>query len=516
MKINRTQNATRNIAFGVVLRIYQMLMPFVMRTIMIYLLGVNYLGLNSLFTSILQVLNLAEMGVGLAMVYSMYEPIAKDDSEKVCALMQLYKVYYRVIGAVVLIGGCLVIPFLPKLIKSDIPPDMNIYILYILNLLATVLTYWLFAYKNSILYAHQRADISTKVAIITETIKYLLQIVVLAVFQSYYLYTIVIVATQILTNIITAVVAGKIYPQYKASGKLSKEEVRQINAKIRDLFTSKLGTVVFNSVDTIIISAFLGLRILAIYQNYYFIVTSVTSLISIIFSSSTAGIGNSLIIESEEKNYNDFKKFTLIIIWISGFCTMCMLCLFQPFMKIWVTEKLMLEFHAVILFCIYFFVNQINLLMEAYKDAAGMWHEDRFRPLTLSVINLVLNLILVQFIGVYGVLLASCITKAFIGIPWVIYNLFHVVFRQNVSEYIKKLCLDISIVLVVSVCIYKLCLLIPLEGIIGLGIKCIICCLGGNLLYLMAFRLDKEYKSVILIGKSILPRRLKRIVDTIV
>ena len=178
MKINRTQNATRNIAFGVVLRIYQMLMPFVMRTIMIYLLGVNYLGLNSLFTSILQVLNLAEMGVGLAMVYSMYEPIAKDDSEKVCALMQLYKVYYRVIGAVVLIGGCLVIPFLPKLIKSDIPPDMNIYILYILNLLATVLTYWLFAYKNSILYAHQRADISTKVAIITETIKYLLQIVV--------------------------------------------------------------------------------------------------------------------------------------------------------------------------------------------------------------------------------------------------------------------------------------------------------------------------------------------------
>ena len=141
MKINRTQNATRNIAFGVVLRIYQMLMPFVMRTIMIYLLGVNYLGLNSLFTSILQVLNLAEMCVGLAMVYSMYEPIAKDDSEKVCALMQLYKVYYRVIGAVVLIGGCLVIPFLPKLIKSDIPPDMNIYILYILNLLATVLAF---------------------------------------------------------------------------------------------------------------------------------------------------------------------------------------------------------------------------------------------------------------------------------------------------------------------------------------------------------------------------------------
>lgn len=510
MKINRTQNATRNIAFGVVLKIYQMLMPFVMRTIMIYLLGVNYLGLNSLFTSVLQVLNLAEMGIGLAMVYSMYEPIAKDDSKKVCALMQLYKIYYRVIGAVVLIGGSLVIPFLPKLIKSDIPADINIYILYMLNLLATVLTYWLFAYKNSILYAHQRADISTKVSIVTETIKYLLQIIVLAVFKSYYLYTIVIVITQILANITTAAVAEKIYPQYRASGKLSKEEIHQINTKIRDLFTSKLGTVVFNSVDTIIISAFLGLRILAIYQNYYFIVVSVTSLISIIFASSTAGIGNSIVTESEEKNYNDFKKFTLIIVWIAGFCMMCMLCLFQPFMKIWVTEKLMLEFRAVVLFCIYFFVNQINLLMEAYKDAAGMWHEDRFRPLILSIVNLALNIILVQFIGIYGVLLSSCITKVLIGIPWVIYNLFHVVFRQNVKEYVKKLCLDILIVLVVSVCVYKVCLLISLEGIIGLAIKSVVCCVWGNLLLYFAFRLDKEYQSVLLIVKGILHQRLKK------
>ena len=162
MKIERTRNATRNIFFGGIHRVYQMLVPFAMRTIMIYVLGINYLGLNSLFTSILQVLNMAEMGVGLAMVYSMYEPIANDNKQKVCALMRLYKIYYRVIGTVVLCSGIAIIPLLPRFIKSDLPQDINLYVLYIINLLATVSTYWLYAYKHSLLYAHQRADVGTK------------------------------------------------------------------------------------------------------------------------------------------------------------------------------------------------------------------------------------------------------------------------------------------------------------------------------------------------------------------
>ena len=145
MKIERTKNATRNIIFGTILKVYQIAIPFLMRTVMIYLLGIEYLGLNSLFTSILQVLNLAELGVGSAMVFSMYKPIAEDDEITICALMKLYRNYYRVIGFVILLAGCVLLPFLPHLIKSDVPPDINIYVLYLMNLFATVLTYWLFA-----------------------------------------------------------------------------------------------------------------------------------------------------------------------------------------------------------------------------------------------------------------------------------------------------------------------------------------------------------------------------------
>lgn len=158
MKIERTKNATRNIIFGLVQRIYITFVPFLMRTAMIYIMGVQYLGLSSLFTSILQVLNLAELGVSHAMVYSMYKPIADDDGNKICALMRLYKIYYRIIGAVIGGIGFILTPFVPMLVKGDLPGGLNIYILYLLNLGATVLSYWLFAYKNSLLIAHQRGD----------------------------------------------------------------------------------------------------------------------------------------------------------------------------------------------------------------------------------------------------------------------------------------------------------------------------------------------------------------------
>ena len=339
MRIERTKNATKNIIFGVILKLYQILVPFFIRTAMIYSLGIEYLGLNSLFTSILQVLNLAELGVGSAMVFSMYKPISEDDDKKICALMQLYKIYYRFIGIVVLVVGLILCPFVPYLIKNDLPKDMNIYILYILNLLATVFSYWLFAYKNSILQAHQRQDIISKVTILVNTIQYILQIIAICVIKNYYLYVVFLLLAQIFINVITAYKSNIMYPQYKAYGKLEKEEIKKINRRVRDLFTAKIGGIIVNSADSIVISSFLGLKVLAIYQNYYYILTAIIGIVGVIFSACTAGIGNSLIVESKEKNYNDLKKFTFIIVWIAGFCASSLMCMFQTFMELWVLHE---------------------------------------------------------------------------------------------------------------------------------------------------------------------------------
>ena len=415
MRFDKTKNASKNIVFGIILKLYHIVVPFLMRTAMIYLLGVKYLGLDGLFASILSVLNLAELGVGSAMIYSMYKPIAEDDSKTICALMRLYKVYYRIIGTVVLVGGLILCPFIPKLISDDIPNGLNVYILYLLNLAATVLSYWLFAYKSCLLQAHQRSDLISKITLVAHTVRYVLQLAFLFVFKNYYYYLIVALVTQLLINILTAIVADKLFPKYRAVGVLPKPVKDGINRKIKDLFTAKIGAVVVDSVGTIVISAFLGLSILGIYQNYFYIVTALTGVINIVMTSCMAGIGNSIVTENKNKVFDDFKTFNLIIAWIAGFCTVELLVLYQPFMKLWVGTENMFDFNAVIYFSVYFCIKQFNTLLNVYKDAAGIWHKDRFRPLVTAMVNLALNLIMVQFWGIYGVLLATIISMLFVG-----------------------------------------------------------------------------------------------------
>ena len=505
-KIERTKNATRNIIFGVILRAYQIIVPFLMRTAMIYLMGVQYLGLNSLFTSVLQVLNLAELGVGSAMIYSMYRPIAEDDNTTICALMKLYRTYYRLIGLIIAVVGCILTPFIPKLISGDIPQGINIYILYLLNLGATVLSYCLFAYKNSILQAHQRTDIVSKVTLITNTIQYVLQLFVLWIFKNYYLYVIVMLVTQALTNIVTAIMADKIYPQFKPKGELHKEEIHQINQKIRDLFTAKLGGVVVGSADTIVISAFLGLTTLAVYQNYYFIMNSICGFITVIFSAITAGIGNSLVTESSEKNYNDFKKFTFIICFILCICCCCFVGLYQPFMKLWVGKKFMLSFSFVILFCILFYCLELAMVWATVKDAAGLWHSDRFRPLIGACANLIMNIVLVQVIGLYGIILSTVFSYIFISMPWLIHNLFKFLYNESLKVYLKDLSMYILVAILATTITTIICRKITFVGIFELVFKGIISIIIPVSIEILCYRKKEEFKESIKLVKKMLKK----------
>lgn len=482
MRIERTKNAAKNMIFGIILKVYQIIVPFLMRTALIYCLGVEYLGLNSLFTSVLQVLNLAELGVGSAMVFSMYNPIAKDDTKTICALMKLYKIYYRVIGLFILILGIILCPFIPYLIKSDLPADINMYTLYLLNLGATVLSYWLFAYKNSLLEAHQRIDVYSKISLVINTLQYIVQFLVIFIFKNYYLYVIVVLIFQIINNMVTAFIVDKMYPNYQPEGELSKVEIAEINQRVKDLFTSKIGGVIVNSSDSIVISAFLGLTVLAIYQNYFYILSAIIGFVGVIFNSCTAGIGNSLIVESEEKNYKDLNKFTFIIMWISCVCTCAFLCLYQTFMIIWVGEDLLLNFSAVICFCCYFYVYEINCLLNLYKDAAGIWHADRFRPLVTALSNLAMNLILVNFIGIYGVLLSTVLSMIFIGMPWLLHNLFTEIFKTNPKNYIVKLLKYAILTSIIAIITYYISNFVNGISIYSLIAKAIICFFVSNVL----------------------------------
>ena len=461
MKIDRTKNAMRTILFDGLLKLLYMIVPFILRSIMLHYLGVEYLGLNGLFRSILSFLNLAELGVGSAMVFSMYKPIAEDDRESICALLHLYRTLYRAIGTVIAVIGLALTPFLRRLISGEIPEDMNLYVLYFMNLGCTVLTYWLFAYKRSLLDAHQRTDVASRVTLCAQMAEYILKVPALIVFRNYYVFLAIQLLAQVAINIATAIQVNRMYPDYPPEGSLPREKVLDIVHRVRDLFTAKFAGVVFNFADTIVISAFMGLAALAIYQNYFFVITALRMFLDVFIVACIAGVGNSLLTESDEKNYHDFARITMLFGWIMGICSAMLLCMYQPFMEIWMGRENMLTFDYVICFAIYFYSMGMNKIINMFKDAAGIWRRDRLRPLVAALVNLGLNLATVRWLGMYGVLLSSVISISVVEIPWLFHNLFREVFsHSHLKEYVLFFCGLVAVALASCAASWALCSLL--------------------------------------------------------
>lgn len=501
MKLNRKKNAIRNVVYGAIYRCVSILGPFVVRTVMIYIMGNEYVGLNSLFTSILSFLSLAELGVGSALVYSMYKPIAQDDTETINALYALYRRLYKIIGTVIFTIGLLLIPILPILIKKDLPSDVNLYVIYLVFLINTVLSYWLYGYKQSLLYAFQRTDIVSKRATAINMLMYVVQVLSMLIWQNYYYYIIWLPICTVLTNIVNKIVVDKMFPQYRCEGRVSKELSDSIKKKIIALFGTKANSIVLHATDNIVISAFLGLGLVGKYGNYYYIMNSICMFLKIIYSSITAGLGNSLQTETVEKNYNDFKFLSFANAWIVTFCATSLLCLYQPFMKIWVKKDSMLDMDIVVLVVVYFYVYMIRRIVLTYKDAAGIWWEDKFRPYVVMIANLVLNIVLCQFIGLYGILISTIISM-FIAIPWENHTVFKFIFHKSSGEYYLRMALYLVVGISVAVLTFFVCSYAP-RGIIGVLVRALLCVTVPNLIWLALFLNTEEFSRT----KSLLLKR---------
>lgn len=495
MRIERKKNAVRGTLFGIILKLIQMIFPFIIRTIFVRSLGIEYLGLNSLFSAILQVLNLAELGVSSALVFSMYRPIIDDDSEKICQLMNLYRFYYRIIGTIVLGIGLILLPFLPVLIHGEIPADVDFYALYAMHLAATVLSYWMFAYRNSLFDAHQRKDITSIIQIAANICIYIAQVLSLILFHNYYIYLACSIVGQIAINMVTAVASKRFYPSYAPCGKLPIEERREINHKVRDLFTAKIGGVINHSVDSIVISAFIGLALLAIYQNYYYIISAIMAMFSIFFGACTAGIGNSLIVSTKEQNRLLFYRINHIVFMAINFCCTCFVSLCQPFMQLWVGDKYKLDSSFVLLFAIYLFAEEAPRTLIVFKDAGGIWKHDRFRPLLSAGVNLVLNLILTPVIGLYGIIISTIAAMMFVSFPWVIVNINKRLFEIHIGYFIKRLC-QYAIVISVSVGASYFCsLYISINNtLLNMIIRFAMATLASTLIFALAFSRTDEHR----------------------
>lgn len=284
------------------------------------------------------------------------------------------------------------------------------------------------------------------------------------------------------------------YPNINCSGKLEPEAKMSIRKRISGLFGTKLNSVVVHQADTLVISSFLGLTVLAEYGNYYYIMNAVCGFIMVLFSSITAGVGNKLALDSLEENKKLFEQINFVNAWLVGIASTCFMCLYQPFMKLWVGKDLMLPTQFVVLFVCYFYIYEIQRTILTFKDAAGLWYEDRYRPYISMIFNVVSNLILVQFIGIYGIVL-STVLAFFISLPWANYVLFKYLFKEsalaNLVKMLKFAALSvIQITVAYIVCefihINSLTLTIVLRLVVGLCV--------ANVIYYVVLHNDVNFE----------------------
>lgn len=410
MRIERTKNAIRNTKWGFLQRLANILLPFVVRTVLIHTLGAEYGGLSSLFTSILSILSLTELGFSSAIVYSMYKPIAEDDKDKICALLNVYRKAYLVIGSIILAIGLMLVPVLPKLIKDDVPADVNLYVLYGIYLINNVISYFLYGYKTSLLSAHQREDVLSKNILLYTLALYGAQCVMLLAFKDFYLFTILIPLSTVLLNILNNRAVSQMFPDYRPRGTIGTADRDELKKNLTGLMFSKVGAATRNTFDSIVVSMFLGLTSVAMYNNYFYIVSGVNAFLVVLMNAITAGVGNKIAVDSPESNYEDFNMFHFLYMWLAGWCTVCMMCLYQPFMRLWMGESLMFPNYIMFLFCYYFMMMKQGDISSVYYSAAGLWWHGKLRFIIEAFLNLSLNFVLGKYYGVAGIILATIIS----------------------------------------------------------------------------------------------------------
>lgn len=439
MKFDRTRNAKRNMVWALFGKVVTITGAFLIRTLLVYCLGAEYLGLNSLYTSILQVLNLAELGFSSAIIFSMYEPIAKDDHKKVSALLNYFKKIYRLVGGIIFVAGICILPFLDHLIDGPRPEAINIQICFLIYLINASLTYLLFAYRQALMTAYQRGDIYNKVFSISQMIQYVLQAMMLVVLHNFYLFIACTVVMTCINNAIIYVVSNKIFPEYRALEtqklKITKTEQRKMRKRVTGLMVNKLCHVTRDSFDSIIISAFLGLVTVAAYGNYFCIFTAVYGIVSSVVPSITAVVGNAVVEETKQTNMANLRKTVFSYALVSIAAVACMFAMFQPFMRLWMGEDMTLPGVIPLLVCLYFYIRTMGDVRAVYVDAAGLWWVQIGRCIFESLTNIALSLILVNVIGLAGVILGTILSLFFVNFCYGSHLLFKHYFGLKRSRY---------------------------------------------------------------------------------
>ena len=515
----RFENAAKNAGTTILTRIIEQVLAFIARTVFIYFLSVEYLGITSLFSEVLNVLNMAELGIGTAINVALYAPLATGDKEKVKSLMRLYKKAYFYIGLVVLGLGIVLIPFLPYLTKGS-TDLVNIRIVFVIYLAKSVLSYWLLAYKRSLLEADQKSYMVSLITYSVICIWKVFQILLLFLLKdtpelSFYVYCAGDALCSVITNLIISRIVDKQYSyiEEKNVESISKEEKTALLKNVYGVGLYKISSTVNSSADSIIISSFIGTLTLGLFSNYLLIAKAIITIINMAFTSITATIGNLNALETVEKKRFVFNTLHLAALWINGFCIICLWVLLNPFISgIWLGAEYELSELVVFTMCMNYLVDGIMEAPIRFRNACGLYWQSRYRAVATVVVNVILSILAVTVfdLGIPGVLLATIVSRLTITLIIDTKIVHKYVLECSPKGYFAKYFLSLGLVIATGGMLKSICFLLPESGLLFFVARMLLCIIFPNVVWWLIFRKTPEFNYIVKAGKNMVRRTISR------
>lgn len=504
--MGRVQAAKKNILFGYVGQIVTMVMAFVLRTFCIRYISEQILGVDGTFVEVLSFLNMAELGIGTALNFSLYKPVAEGDTEKIKSYMQMYRRAYYYIAGVVGIVGLILAPFLKYLVKNPGVPEKDLVLFYLIFLFNTVSSYFV-AYKYSLVNAEQKNYIQTNIIAITKIVTSVFQIIVVALTKNYYFYLITDAVIQLIQKIFVSRYLDNMYPYLKEKNieKLAKEDEEIVWTKTKALVFHKVGDVFRLQTDTLIISSLseVGAALVAVVRNYNMIIVAVSSFVNIIFNSVISSFGNLIATEDRAKQYSMFKIYRFFASWVYGFSCVGFMLLLTPLVEMWTkiskgdewTDFWLLPALAVFLILTDYYFKGERIVLSNYKTAAGVFEQDKYLALIQGIVNLILSIWLVQTrLGIAGIYVGTVVSGIIANItkPVIIYKACFD--KSAVSYFIDSFKYIASMAFVMGICYFIRQLVMPEPTILGFAAMVVIITVVFNGVYFLLYGRSEEFR----------------------
>lgn len=494
-KLTRTEYSLLNMSTGIVGYALNTIVGFVCRIVFVRMLSAEYLGISGLFTNILSLLSLAELGISSAITFALYKPIAQENEEKIASIMQFYRFAYMAIGIVVAAIGLILIPFLNVIITDAPNIKENIYLLYLLYLFNTVISYF-FSYRQSLLTAMQRQYIVVGYSYIVTILQSVIQMIFLVITKEYLIYLIIQIAGGIIYNVWVSIKAAKDYPYIKNRNvpKLSREETKDLLRNIKALAVNKLAGVLVNSTDNIAITYFRGLSSVGFASNYVLFSSTLDKMITQLFNGLIGSVGDLNASSDEEKRYSFFKILNLANFWLYGWAAIGIAVISGDLVRLFYGDNYVMSVTIPLILAVNFYSIGMLHAVYTYKSTLGLFRYGQYLLFLTGIINLVLDVVWGRVWGTLGIYCATFVARLLTNLWYEPYAVYRYGFNKNPILYlIRYLKYAVIIVITGGIC-YALCDLCRFAVVINIIVKVAICSIVPNTIFYFCFRKTDEFE----------------------